>query len=342
MKYISLFSGIGGFEYAINQKWANSKCLFYSEIKKSAIDVYSYHYPLHKNLGDINNITEHQIQEIILKEGQCDLLFGGFPCTNLSSFANICGDNRGLDGKKSKLFYEMIRIMKISKPKYFIIENNYSMKKSNKNTITNILKNEFNCDIFMTILNSSDFGVQNRKRVFWTNFKINDNLKICTQSWDDILDPLQTIKEKCISLKLINCLNKISKKTKYERESMIIVESHIKGLYKFSKIKIFGYTRWEQFKKSDTMTEQNYTYHIGKSKPIIASGAAENIIIDRRTGNETFIVRNFSIEEIEKLFFLPNNYTNINNLSIVKRTDLLGNSVVVSVIKYIIDNLYIE
>ena len=340
MKYISLFSGIGGFEYTIHKKWKDAECLFFSEIKETAIDVYKHHYPSHNNLGDITNITEESINMILTNKGQCDLLVAGFPCTNLSSFANIKGDNSGLNGKKSKLFYEMLRIIKIVKPKYFIIENNYSMKKSNKTTITNVLKDETKNEIYMTYINSCDFGVQFRKRLFWTNFKINESVKICKQFWFDVLEPPEKILDKNISKKLIECLNKISKKTDNERESMIIISSNKKDRYVFNKIKTFGYTRWEQFKKSDTMDKQFYTYNIGKSKPIIASGAAENIVIDRRTGYDSFIVRNFTINEMERLFCLPENYTYVNKISITKRTELLGNSVVTSVVSYIIDNLF--
>ena len=50
MKYISLFSGIGGFEVAIHRKWPNAVCLGYSEIKPSAIKVYETHFPDHINI----------------------------------------------------------------------------------------------------------------------------------------------------------------------------------------------------------------------------------------------------------------------------------------------------
>ena len=71
MKYLSLFSGIGGFEVAIHKKWPDAICIGYSEIKPSAIKVYEYHYPTHTNLGDITKITEEQIIELLEKYGGC-------------------------------------------------------------------------------------------------------------------------------------------------------------------------------------------------------------------------------------------------------------------------------
>ena len=108
MKYISLFSGIGGFEQGIHKIYPNAECIAYSEIDKYAIQIYKTHFPEHVNLGDITKITNSKIKGLVKKYG-CDLVVSGFPCTNLSSMANIKGDNSGLKGPKSGLFYDMIR-----------------------------------------------------------------------------------------------------------------------------------------------------------------------------------------------------------------------------------------
>ena len=89
MKYLSLFSGIGGFEVAIHRIFPNAQCIGYSEVKPHAIDIYEHHFPDHKNLGDITKISNSTIKQVT-KNG-CDLVVAGFPCTNLSSMANIRG-----------------------------------------------------------------------------------------------------------------------------------------------------------------------------------------------------------------------------------------------------------
>lgn len=76
LKYLSLFSGIGGFEVAIHKVFPNAECIGYSEIKQNAIKVYEHHFPTHHNLGDIMDISEDKIGEII--QNGCDLIVGGF------------------------------------------------------------------------------------------------------------------------------------------------------------------------------------------------------------------------------------------------------------------------
>ena len=77
MKYLSLFSGIGGFELGINDVFPNAQCVGYSEIDKYAIKVYQSHFPEHKNYGDIKDIDINSLPDF-------DMLVGGFPCHDLS------------------------------------------------------------------------------------------------------------------------------------------------------------------------------------------------------------------------------------------------------------------
>jgi len=332
MKYISLFSGIGGFEVAIQKRWADAECLGYSEIKPSAIKVYEHHYPNHKNLGDITKITDEKILELV-KDG-CDLIVGGFPCTNLSSIAAISGNYDGLDGPESGLFYELLRIIKVAKPKYIIIENNNSMKKCNKKLITELFREIFP-EIQMNMIDASDFGVQTRKRLYWTNFKIKDLPKECSQTWDDVLEPIDDVYNLRKSSKRINGYNtKINRKNiKQKTRIMKLIEN---DTYEFvyTSCEKNEISRWELCTISDNMHIQIYTpYPVGKSRPILAR---DNLLIDRRT-KPAFIFRKFSIKETERLFWFPDDYT-----SMVKQThseDLLGNTVVVKVIDYIIQNI---
>ena len=87
MKYISLFSGIGGFEIAIQNIFPLARCIGYSEVEKFALQVYQSHYPNHPYLGDITSFQKEQIQRIVHAIKGCNLLVGGFPCKNLTSLA---------------------------------------------------------------------------------------------------------------------------------------------------------------------------------------------------------------------------------------------------------------
>ena len=75
MKYLSLFSGIGGFEVALHSIFPLSQCLGFSEIKPEAITVYQQHFPTHQNIGDITLLTENTIQDLV-KNG-CDIIIQG-------------------------------------------------------------------------------------------------------------------------------------------------------------------------------------------------------------------------------------------------------------------------
>ncbi len=89
-----------------------------------------------------------------------DLLIGGSPCQDLS----IAKKNRkGLDGERSGLFWEYVRVLKEVKPKYFILENVNSMPKEAKELITKTLGVE------PIMINAALVSAQNRKRLFWTN-----------------------------------------------------------------------------------------------------------------------------------------------------------------------------
>ena len=95
----SLFSGSGGFELAgsrcgINPVWA-------SEIEPFPILVTTTHFPDMKHLGDIKKMDGRLIPKV-------DIITGGSPCQDMS----IAGKREGLDGSRSNLFREQIRIVK--------------------------------------------------------------------------------------------------------------------------------------------------------------------------------------------------------------------------------------
>ena len=114
MKYLSLFSGIGGFEYGIQQsKYAEKmECIGFSEIDKYAKSIYRKHFPEHPDLGDATKINTDELPEF-------DFLVGGFPCQAFS----LAGKRRGFDDTRGTLFFEIARILKDKKPKYFLLEN---------------------------------------------------------------------------------------------------------------------------------------------------------------------------------------------------------------------------
>ena len=161
MNYFSMFSGIGGFEYGIQQSkhGGKFKCIGYSEIDKYAISIYTRHFPKHKNYGDGSKINTSELPDF-------DFLVGGFPCQSFS----IAGKRKGFDDTRGTLFFEIARILRDKKPRYFLLENVKGLLSHDKGktfqTILEVL-NELRYDVSWRIYNSKDYGVpQNRERVF--------------------------------------------------------------------------------------------------------------------------------------------------------------------------------
>lgn len=347
LRYISLFSGIGGFEVAIHKKWPDAICLGYSEVKPSAIRVYQKHFPNHNNLGDITKITEKMI-DTITKNG-CDLIVAGFPCTNLSRMAGLKGKMNGLKGEKSGLFYNLLFILKIIFKTHpncnFIIENNSSMTKQNQTKITNELQKI--CNVYTTHIDNASISVQTRKRIFWTTYSIEQPSK-CLHTWNDILEPISDIDKKYfVSDTFINGMNTVVKR-KYTYPYLIIIKS-IGECQTFIKIKNterIGNTRYQLSMHSDTGNITPYPYPHGKSRPICAGGGggfSQGMLIDRRfdyLNNNQFKFRYFTMIEKERLFGFSDKYTESEPNSI--RSDLLGNSISVYVILHILDYMRVN
>jgi DNA (cytosine-5)-methyltransferase 1 len=176
MKYFSMFSGIGGFEYGIRQSEiksensANSQsgtsqlprrslCVGFSEIDTYAIQIYKNHFKGHKNYGDATKINTRELSDF-------DCLVGGFPCQAFS----IAGKRRGFDEARGTLFFEIARILADKRPRCVVLENVKGLlSHDGGKTFQTILKvlSDIGYRIQWQVLNSKNFGVpQNRERVF--------------------------------------------------------------------------------------------------------------------------------------------------------------------------------
>lgn len=145
MKVLSLFDGISCARAALERARIPVEAYYASEIDKYAIQVSQKNYPDIKHIGDVKNINS--------SDGHIfDILVGGSPCQDLSIAKK---DRKGLDGERSGLFWEYVRILREVKPKYFILENVASMSRESKDTITRALfladKNEEDWEIIENV-----------------------------------------------------------------------------------------------------------------------------------------------------------------------------------------------
>ena len=156
MNVLSLFDGISCGRVALERSGINVKTYYACEIEKNAIKVSQMNYPEIIHLGSVVGLVP---------PNNIDLLIGGSPCQDLSIAKK---ERKGLEGERSGLFWEYIRIKNACNPKWFILENVNSMSKEAKETITK----EMGVEPIM--INASLVSAQCRKRLFWTNIPVKE------------------------------------------------------------------------------------------------------------------------------------------------------------------------
>ena len=159
MNVLSLFDGISCGMVALERVGIPVETYYASEIDEYAMKISKKNYPNIIQLGDIRNITEEVLDSIM----PIDIIIGGSPCQDLSNYKYDRGEVSGLNGEKSGLFYEYIRILKYVKPKYFLLENVASMENKWKDMMSEII------GIEPIMINSSLVCAAERKRLYWTN-----------------------------------------------------------------------------------------------------------------------------------------------------------------------------
>ena len=157
-----------------------------SEIDKYAISISRKNYPEIMQLGDIRNITEDILDSIM----PIDIIIGGSPCQDLSNYKYDRGEVSGLDGEKSSLFYEYMRILNYVKPKYFLLENVASMENKWRDMISDLL------GVQPIMINSALVCAAERKRLYWTNIENVDQPKNKNINLKDIVIDSCNVPEK--------------------------------------------------------------------------------------------------------------------------------------------------
>ena len=161
MKYCSLFSGIGGFDLALDR--LGHECVYANDFDKYAGQIYNSRFNRKIDTRDIRLVKTDELPDF-------DLLVGGFPCQAFS----IAGKRLGFEDTRGTLFFEIARIIKDKRPKYFLLENVKGLLNHNRGeTFQTILAtiNELGYESEWQILNSKNHGVpQNRERIFISGY----------------------------------------------------------------------------------------------------------------------------------------------------------------------------
>ena len=270
MKFIDLFSGIGGFRSALELN--GHECIAYSEVDKFAKQSYQAIYNTEDeiDLGDITKISEEYLSHF---KQENDIVVGGSPCQSFS----LAGSRKGFEDTRGTLFFEYAKVVKETQPKYFLFENVKGLMSHDKgNTIRVVLEtfNELGYCIDFNVFNSKYYGVpQNRERIYILGKrkdlveqpKYHDKTKgkkkfdeihnwaVDNINYIELLPPLQTE----VTTRLIDVLeDEVDEKYYLSDEKVKKLTPELKN----DDIKTFTYNRMEGLK-----TEINVAHTINQS-----------------------------------------------------------------------------
>lgn len=290
MKILSLFDGISCGRLALERAGIPVERYVAYEIEPNAIKVSKANWNDIEHYGDVTVADFGQYKGF-------DAIIGGFPCQDLS-ISNR--DRKGLEGKRSGLFWHLVRAIEEVKPKYFLVENNYKMPQKDQDIITKTLGVE------PILIYSGKVSAQSRYRLYWTN-----------------IPNVQQPKDLHIYLKDI-----------VERS-----ETKEKDLANLTKFNNKTYTNYDRPARIGTIGkggqgERVYSVE-GKSVTLTANGGGRGgkgglYLIDG-------VVRKPTPIEYERLQTLPDNYTAC--LSDNERRKVIGNGWTVDVIAHILRSI---
>ena len=163
MNVLSLFDGISCGRVALERANINVAKYYASEIDKYATQVSQKNYPNYPDiirLGDINNWENWDIPW-----SDIDLILAGSPCQGFS----FAGKQLAFDDKRSALFFRFAEILahvQSLNPNVSFLLENVRMKKEYESVITSIVGVE------PIMINSALVSSQNRKRLYWCNWNV--------------------------------------------------------------------------------------------------------------------------------------------------------------------------
>lgn len=171
MKHLELFSGIGGFRQAlelVSKDWGiKFDNIAFSEIEPNAVKSYkaAFNTEGEEEIGDI--VSFNSDEGNIRRLPKFQLLTGGFPCQAFS----VMGKQKGFDDLRGNVFFQILKIIKVKRPKYILLENvrnllNHDHGKTFEFIVSSIKEAGYPF-IYFDVFNTQNFGLaQKRNRVF--------------------------------------------------------------------------------------------------------------------------------------------------------------------------------
>ena len=169
MTGLDLFSGLGGIGEGLSP-WVRTvayceiepyaRATLFSRMKRGEIDPAPVHV-------DVSRLGKESLKEIGVHD--LDIVFGGFPCTDIS----LAGQRAGMKGKDTKgkntrsgLFYQITRIADEMKPKYIMLENVAAIRSMAIDQVMEELHSQ-GYDARYGILSAYDVGACHKRERWW-------------------------------------------------------------------------------------------------------------------------------------------------------------------------------
>jgi len=155
MKLLDTFAGIGGFSYAAEKLVGGFETTQFIEINPFSQKILNKHWshvPIH---DDITTFTA--------KPGEFDIITGGFPCQDIS----VAGLQKGITKEtRSGLFYELIRVIRMVRPKYVVLENVAAILNRGLDIVLRELS-EAGYDAEWSVISASSLGACHQRSRWW-------------------------------------------------------------------------------------------------------------------------------------------------------------------------------
>lgn len=260
-KFIDLCAGIGGFHTALKE--LGGECVLAAEIDTYAIETYNQNYNIDSN-NNLRDLTKKDIPDY-------DILCAGFPCQTFSK----AGSQQGFEDIRGTIFFDIVRILTETKPKFILLENVRNLASHNNGNTWNTIRKTLTEIGYLVpekpfIVSPLNFGVpQSRERVFIP----------------------------CIR-KDIAKVEKIELEVPIKKDTTIfdILEPIVELKYSISEYEKYAIQVWEEFKQGITTKALGFPIWYDSFK--LDRGS----IKDLPQWKQDFIIKNIELYETNKTF----------------------------------------
>lgn len=314
LKCASFFAGVGGIDLGFEQT-NFFKTIYANEMDPSPVKTFEENFDLKVDCRDIKEVNPEDIPNV-------DVFFGGFPCQAFS----IAGYRKGFEDDKGRgtLFFELLRLIKAKKPRIVFLENVKNLVgHDNGNTFRVIVESlqDAGYKIKYQVMNAMEYGniPQNRERIYIVGFLYNDDYMRFNFPFP--IERTKTLKD------------------------IIKFDDQVDEKYYYTKDKYKGdiYEKLVEGMDDDNAVYQWRRTYVRKNKsgvvPTLTANQGEgghNVCLIKTTDGS---IRKMTPHECFNTQGFPEDYVLPKNLPDSKLYKQAGNSVCVSVIERIAENI---